>query len=77
MTFNITAVIAKSNRPILYMETHYLPRLNEEIEFDSGLYVVKYVRYQIQTGSCSSQNVKLGLECKEDWSYLSTRFSNS
>ena len=64
MKFNIIGVIAKSGTYIFDMQAHYVPRLNEELEINGTIYVVKYVRYQMGIGNFAVQNVKLGLEEK-------------
>lgn len=61
MRFNIVGVSAKDGTYVFSMQTGYVPRQNEEIEIDGYVYVVKYVRYNLQHRNFSTQNVQLGL----------------
>ena len=64
MRFNIIGVLADNNCYLFDMQTGYVPRQNEEIEFNGIVYVVKYVRYKMTAGSYIAQNVQLGLYYK-------------
>lgn len=61
MRFNIVGVSAKDGTYVFSMQTGYVPRQNEEIEIDGYVYAVKYVRYNLQHGNFSTQNVQIGL----------------
>lgn len=61
MQFNIVGVSKANGTYVFNMQTGYVPRQNEEIEIDGYVYVVEYVRYVLQHGDFSTQNVRLGL----------------
>ena len=61
MRFYITGISEKTGAYVMSMRTGYVPRQNEEIEIDGYVYIVKYVRYILQHGDFSTQDVQLGL----------------
>lgn len=62
--FNIIGVMEKSNSYVFNMQTSYVPRQNEELEFGGQIFVVKYVRYKLYSGDFTTQNVQIGLALK-------------